>query len=443
MVLISLSLFGCMTTKEREAAEIEECERLIETHLNSPMCANLDYYKSSGNGDLNTRGYAGPKAVSIGNCRKARKCIGFVESKYEKALWTNGQVTASPYIDQKADGKSEGNVVVKIAELLAAKKAKEDDSVIKGDQTNNDSNKEIRAGNIASEGAQATVNGILNVIGRQKDKLDTVFTVEAKQGIFTQTDSRIITFTLRNFLEAKGRIELHYRTYDCNEEFIINKEFETFTIGVNSDKGIIKLREFNAPFLCQPYFTVTTSQKTTTTVRPIEKYRGINKELKSYQEDKDTYYIYVDADKARIVQYHVDRKSTRKIHREQYTLNMDSCQYEIEKENKLIKNMGGRDILKSEDAGWGFEDDTNIYVDLPSSDKQLSVTWGSLKKNGSYSSSKKYKKEIPQFVKKMMGKVNDMATLFRKESKNNKEMEIFKSLMITLVPLNMYNVEGK
>jgi hypothetical protein len=135
--------------------------------------------------------------------------------------------------------------------------------------------------------------------------------------------------------------------------------------------------------ICQkPYYTVTTSQKTSTTAKVIENYRGINKDLKSYQEDKDTYYVYIDEDNAKIVQYHVDEKSTRKIHREKYELNMDSCQYEIEKEDKLIKNMGGRDILKSEDAGWDFEDDTKIYVNLPSSDKELSFTWCSLRENG-------------------------------------------------------------
>jgi len=179
---------------------------------------------------------------------------------------------------------------------------------------------------------------------------------------------------------------------------------------------------------CPKYYTITTTQKTTTKVKVLEKYRGISKDLKSYQEDKDTYYIYIDAENAKIVQYHVDKKSTRNIHRETYTLNMDSCQYEIEKEDKLIKNMGGRNILKSEDAGWGFEDDTKIYVNLPSSDKELSFTWGKLRENGLYRNSKKYKKKIPQIAKSMMGKVNDMTALFRKESKNNKEIEIFKSL---------------
>ena len=158
----------------------------------------------------------------------------------------------------------------------------------------------------------------------------------------------------------------------------------------------------------EPYYTINTSQKTTTIVKPIEKYRGLNKDLQSYLVDKDTYYIYVDADKAKIEQYHVDVKSTRKIHREMYKLNYKSCQYEIEKEDKLIKNMGGSDILKSEDAGWGFEDDTMISVNLPSSKKDLSFRWGTLRETGHYSNSKKYKEKIPDGIKNVFGGLQDM-----------------------------------
>ena len=111
--------------------------------------------------------------------------------------------------------------------------------------------------------------------------------------------------------------------------------------------GNISTKSFDVKCEENKFFTVTTSQKTTTTVKAIEKYRGIGKDLKSYQEDKDTYYIYIDAENAKIIQYHVDTKSTRKIHREKYKLNMDSCQYEIEQEDKLIKNMGAQNIFKS------------------------------------------------------------------------------------------------
>ncbi len=180
---------------------------------------------------------------------------------------------------------------------------------------------------------------------------------------------------------------------------------------------------------CQAlYYTIVTSKKTTTKLKPIENYRGINKTLKSFEEDKDTYYIYVDTDKATIEQLHIDSKSTRTIHREHYELNMASCKYEPKSEDKVVKNLGGSSVLKSEDVGWGFEDDTKFYIDLPSSQKELSFTWGRLKSDGSYSKHLTYRKKIPQIVKNMMKKVNDMATLFRNETKNSKEIETFKAL---------------
>jgi hypothetical protein len=232
-----------------------------------------------------------------------------------------------------------------------------------------------------------------------------------------------------NAVFKQGRVTVNLRIEDRQGNVIAQAKTSGSNVGTNFWRLIEEASRSLAKQMCrEPYYTVTTSQKTSTTVKVIEKYRGINKDLKSYQEDKDTYYVYIDAENANIVQYHVDAKSTRKIYREKYELNMDSCQYEIEKEDKLIKNMGGRDILKSEDEGWGFDDDTKIYVDLPSSDKELSFRWGVLRENGIYSNSKKYKEKIPEIAKEMLGKVNDMATLFRNESKNNKEMDIWKSL---------------
>jgi len=192
--------------------------------------------------------------------------------------------------------------------------------------------------------------------------------------------------------------------------------------------GETTTKDFDVECEENKFFTVTTSQKITTTVKPIENYRGINKDLKSYQEDKDTYYVYIDAENANIIQYHVDKKSTRKIHRETYTLNYKSCQYEIEKEDKLIKNMGGSDILKSEDSGWGFEDDTKIFINVPSSEDDMSVTWKKLREDGYYRKSKKYKKKIPEFIKGMFGKLQNATKQLRNESKNSKGMDIFKSL---------------
>jgi len=233
-------------------------------------------------------------------------------------------------------------------------------------------------------------------------------------------------------LKETRKLSFPYQTYNCQDKEIKDKKFETFTLKVTSqltkEKSVL-VKEFQAPFEClEPYFTVTTKEKTIQKVKPIEKYRGISKTLKNVEEDRDIYYIYVDAGNAVIHQYHIDKKSTRKIYREAYKLNMKTCKYEVVTKKDLIQNLGGSDILKSEDTGWGFEDDTKIYVDLPSSDEILSFPWRKLRDSGYYSAKRKYKKEIPQILKTMMGKVNDMATLLRNETKHSKEIESFKSL---------------
>ena len=59
-----------------------------------------------------------------------------------------------------------------------------------------------------------------------------------------------------------------------------------------------------------------------------------------------------------------------------YKLNYKSCQYKIEKEDKLIKNMGGSDILKSEDAGWGFgEDFGGVTLKLEVDVEDIVIEW--------------------------------------------------------------------
>ena len=238
---------------------------------------------------------------------------------------------------------------------------------------------------------------------------ETDFETEIKDGYY-KTDPKLPS--------GHYKIELT-KPKECKK--IIENNW-VFTSGNMMTKSFdIKCEENN-------FFTVKTTERTTSIVKPIENYRGINKPLKSYEEDKDVYYIYIDTDKAKIEQYHINKLSTRKIHKEAYKLNMKSCQYEVKSKDRLVKNLGGSPILKSEDAGWGFDDNTKIYVDLPSSNKTLSFTWGRLRKDATYHANKKYKKEIPKIVKELMGKVNGMATLFRNESKNSKEMEYFKSL---------------
>ena len=258
----------------------------------------------------------------------------------------------------------------------------------------------------------------------------TEFTLTAKQGLFIEDMSKSVKFTDTEF-KNKRKLTFRYQTYDCEDKKNKNRYFETFSLQISNqltqDK-LITVKEYQAPFEClEPYFTVTTIQKTTTLLKPIENYRGISKTLKSFKEDKDIYYIYVDINKGEIVQLHMDNKSTRKIHREAYVLNMNSCKYEVKTQDELVKNLGGSSILKSEDEGWSFDENTTFYVDLEPEHKPLTFKWKRLKKDRRYSKSITYKKKVPQLAKDILSKANDMVTLFRNKSKNSEEMEIFKS----------------
>ena len=260
----------------------------------------------------------------------------------------------------------------------------------------------------------------------------TEFTLTAKQGLFTKDMSKSVKFTDTEFKD-KRKLSFRYQTYDCQDKKNANKYFETFNLQITNQLTQEKsttVKEYQAPFEClEPYFTVTTTQKTTTQLKPIENYRGISETLKSFEEDKDTYYIFVDIDKGKIEQLHIDDKSTRKIHREAYVLNMKSCKYEVKKKDELVKNLGGSPILKSEDEGWGFDENTTFYVDLEPEHKPLTFKWKRLRKNHHYSNSVTYKKKIPQLVKDMFGKVNDMTANYRNIAKNSKEIEIWKAMI--------------
>jgi hypothetical protein len=284
------------------------------------------------------------------------------------------------------------------------------------------------------EKGQLIVSNIIKQIDLMYPKANnlTEFTLQAKQGKFIDNNSKKIIFTPYDYYNKNKKLEYQYQTYDCNQKDIVDKKFETFTLKRTSQLSIdenLLLKEIKVPFECpKPYYTATVIKKTISKVKPLEQYRGITKVLTSFEEDKSVYYIYIDVDNAKIEQYHIDKLSSRTIHKEVYELNMKSCQYEHKSKDKVVKNLGGHNIFKSEDAGWGFDDSSKIYVDLPSSDEQLSFSWGSLHKYGTYHASKSYKKKIPKVVKDLMKQVNGMATLYRNETKNSKEIDYFKNL---------------
>jgi hypothetical protein len=183
-----------------------------------------------------------------------------------------------------------------------------------------------------------------------------------------------------------------------------------------------------SPTVNSSYFTVTTTIKETTNVIPIKSYRGINMPLKSSTKDKHTFYVYIDTDSAKIEQHHVDNLSSRTIYNEKYELDSQSCLYQIVKNEKVVHDLGGRDVLKSEDSGWGFEDDTRIYVALPKSTNEISFTWKELNNNGSYRENKKYKGEVPEVAKEILGGLANISANYINITNGSQEIEIFKRL---------------
>lgn len=188
-----------------------------------------------------------------------------------------------------------------------------------------------------------------------------------------------------------------------------------------------KIKNFKVECKPEPYYTAIVTRKTTTIHKPLENYRGIDKPLKSFEKDKDYYYLYFDLDKGVLHQFHSDSRSSRVIHNERYKLNTQKCRYELQESDEKIKYLGGSPIFKSEDNGWGFEESSKIYIELPGSQKETSFTFGELRKRGSYFKKVKYKEKMPKLAKEFLKNMQDTASVFRDFSKNSKEMEKFKN----------------
>ena len=130
------------------------------------------------------------------------------------------------------------------------------------------------------------------------------------------------------------------------------------------------------------FYTATLNKKTTKKAKVLKSYCGMSKSLKNMLEDHEKFYIYVDVVNGKVIQHFVEDESYRKMHREKYELNMQTCQYSIDVKDTKIKKHGARPLLRSDDMGWGIEDETEFYVKLPHTEKRVSFTWKYLKKYG-------------------------------------------------------------
>ena len=193
--------------------------------------------------------------------------------------------------------------------------------------------------------------------------------------------------------------------------------------------GLSKVKNFKVKCKIEPYYTAIVTTRRTTLNKPLEHYRGIDKTLKSFEQDKDYYYLYFDLDKGVLHQFHSDSRSSRIIHSERYELNTKKCFYELQSSDTKVKYLGGSPVLKSPDNGWGFEDNSKIYIELPDSQKELVFTWGELRKKGSISKHANYKEYMPKLAKKIFNKTNDMATKYRLAARNSQIIAVWKAMV--------------
>ena len=287
-------------------------------------------------------------------------------------------------------------------------------------------NKKVADG---KERGKIEITNIVNGFLSDKHNLSE-FKLSAKQGKIG--NSKELTFTDKEFKNKGKKLSFDYTTYNCYNSDIANREFETFTLSVNeqlSQKNPYKLKTYKVKFECpEPFFTIKTVTKTIAKHKPLENYKGINKTLKSYEKDTNYYYVYIDENKGIIKQAHIDRRSTRVIHREQWELNGNVCRYELKSEERKVKNLGGGAIFKSQDSGWGIDDSSKFYVDLPESNKQFGFLWGRLKNNRYLHKEFKYKQFIPKMAIEFNKYMQGFITNYRDSAKNSKELDNFKSI---------------
>ena len=242
----------------------------------------------------------------------------------------------------------------------------------------------------AKEKGDISISNISETIewGNPRPRNIAEFTIKAKQGNFEKTGKHTLEFIPREYREnsVNGELPYKYITYDCNEKNIKDKLFETFTLERTcflGKKDSTIMAELKVPFECEEYFyTATLNKKTTRKAKVLKSYRGMSKSLKNVLEDHEKFYIYVDVAKDKVVQHFVEDESYRKKHREKYELNMQTCQYSIDVKDTKTKKQGARALLRSDDMGWGIEDETKFYVKLPHTSKRVSFTWKHLKDHG-------------------------------------------------------------
>jgi len=271
------------------------------------------------------------------------------------------------------------------------------------------------------------------------------FTLQAMQGKFADNKQEVTSIP-RDYTSHKEK-QFEYTTYNCRKEGIKDKYYETFTLTRScflgkEDNKILKVykEKFNCPDF---YYTLTLDITNYAQATPKNKYRGINEPLKSYELEHLIYYVYVDEDEGVIHQYLDTKKSYVKTHSEKYKLNSLACQFKkvVDEDTNYLKYGYYMKFLKSEDNGWGLDDDSKIYINLPHLKNKPFVLWKRLKNSGYYSKNLTYSYEEPGL--KMLQSAIDQGYSESTPLVGSKASKLLQAMVVAYAPSEQAKCNGK
>ena len=257
-----------------------------------------------------------------------------------------------------------------------------------------------------------------------------MYKVKVKQGIFLDTGSNTISFTLNDYLEKKGTFR--YQIYDCNDETIVDKNFETFTLSEISTLGKdgletkIQLQTIKVPFGCKgPYYTIRTVVEKTETKEPPMRTGGRTLDLDTVTLKDTKQVVYIDPIKGEIINVPFIQETLVKKTTEKYKLNTSSCQYEVVKKvEELPYHKSSFAYLNNLSSSLAFT--KNTVLDLQISgirEKKIKVPWHELKESGRFSDTSHWVKK-----KTKIEKESEVKKMFKLNAKGQNKLPLLKDV---------------
>jgi len=228
------------------------------------------------------------------------------------------------------------------------------------------------------------------------------YTLTAKQGVFTKTNSKEIKFTPYDYLQARKKLKFKYKTYNCNQKNIRDKEFETFILTRNNFLGAenstymgkVKLIEKKVNFRCKPYyFIIETKIKEKYISRKTKGANSMINTPNSLISSWNTTHIskqimHIDAARGSIKMAPLKGDGHKIVRGKYYKFNNKNCTYEPK--SNITKDENIRySIATLKHHNIGLVDDDKATIELEVSDtpfkKIFSINWKTLENSSSWS----------------------------------------------------------